>query len=326
MRIALVKLSSMGDIIHLGLLIPSLKRALPALEIEWLIDESFAPLLQDSPFVSKIHALPLRKIAKNHDFKALFTLIKTLKNLQTFDLLIDAQGLIKSALISRLIPAHKRVGFDKNSAKEGLSALFYDKGIAISYSEHILKRNATLLSEAFEIPLLEARDFTEMFIPSQSARERVNEMILPGTKKRILFVLEASKANKIYPRERFLELSRLCEREEIYLLWHENVEHARYISSRNHALILLERLTLSELKAFILRMNAVIGGDTGVTHLAFALGIPTITLFGNTPIERFALKKEWALRSENARDYDKRDCSIGEIEPARIRALLEEIL
>lgn len=331
MRIALIKLSALGDIVHLGVFLPALKRAIPELSIEWFVDEAFAPLLHDSPLVDRLHALPLKRAFKSKEWRTLGRIARELRALERFEMVIDAQGLLKSALIAALLPARARWGFDRVSAKEGIAALFYTHKVAIPYHEHILKRNATLLATALQIPM--PNPFTppyrgESFGASSAAKVRIAALLEGDGAKKVLLVLEASRANKIYPKERFLELSRLCPEESLYLLWHGDEAGARFLAQENPRLKLLPRLSLDEVKALLACMDLVIGGDTGVTHLAWALERPSITLFGNTPLERFALggEKHRALRSSSARDYDKADFSIADIAPQAIRHAMEELL
>lgn len=327
MKIAIVKLSAMGDLIHLGVFLPLLKELLPELSITWVVDEAFAPLLENSPWIDTLYPLPLKRAWKSRDVRSLLEMARALGRLERFDRVIDAQGLLKSALIASLIPAKERWGFDRASAKEGLGALFYHHGVNISYKEHILKRNAKLLGESLGISISKPLRLKEAFGYSKEALERVCGLLKVSPKKKILLVLEASKSNKIYPKERFLELARLCS-EKVYLLWHNDPLSAEFIACNHPDAILLPKLNLDEVKALVSLVDGVVGGDTGVTHLAWAMERASVTLFGNTPLERFALEGERnrALRAEGASDYDKGDFSIAKISPLEVRERIEEVL
>ncbi|MGP1449797.1 MAG: lipopolysaccharide heptosyltransferase I [Wolinella sp.] len=359
MKLAIVKLSALGDIVHFALFLPELRARVSDLHITWFVDERFAGLLVDSPLVDKVCSLPLKKAWQLRSFCAFKTIVKNLKSHGEFDLVIDSQGLLKSAIIARLIPAKTRVGFDFCSAKERLSALFYDKKVSISYNEHILARNKKLLDNAFNIELdwlcgaiyreesnsktsFQSKESSVDYLSKEriksskiapfgytkEALNRVDSLLFGKNRKKILFVLEASKKSKVYPAARFLELAKICRDSDIFLLWYTDEASADFIKNGESSVTKLPRLSLDEVKALVFRVDVVVGGDTGVTHLAFTFGTPSVTLFGNTPIERFALcgARHRVLRASGAKMYDKDDLSIETILPSEILHSIEEIL
>ena len=295
MQEALVKLSSLGDIIHLALLLPMFENR----ERMWFVDSEFAPLLENSPFISAIYPLPLRHLLRTRASAKLVQILWQLRNIGTFDYAIDAQGLFKSALIGALLRTKSRYGFSRKSAREGIAALFYNHRYHIAYSEHILKRNAQLLAFAYGQACDEARlaEFLATrasrplpLAPSAEGARKIAALLQPfGAKPKILFALESSRASKVYPPQHFLALSKLLPECQIFLLSHSAPEVATQLVAQNNALCALPRLNLDELKALILQTDLVIGGDTGVVHLAFALCRASLMLFSDTTIERFGL-------------------------------------
>ncbi len=301
-------------------------------QIEWFVDERFGAILEHSPYIDKLHPIALKSTLTTFNPLKIFKLFKSLRAYE-YDMVIDMQGLIKSALITQMLKAPKKVGFDYASAREGLSAFFYSQKVSIAYNESILKRNFTLLSHALNLPKKEIseglRSRSKVF--SYQDSPKIDALNLNKNKPKILFVLETSKINKTYPIERFKELALALENFQICLLWHasEDKATALYGALKNQRdVLLLPKLTLNEVKALLFKMDLIIGGDTGITHLAWALQKPSITLYGNTPMERFKLESpiNVSLTGNSNANYHKKDFSIQNIEPKKIKECVLNIL
>ncbi len=301
-------------------------------QIEWFVDERFGAILEHSPYIDKLHPIALKSTLTTFNPLKIFKLFKSLRAYE-YDIVIDMQGLIKSALITQMLKAPKKVGFDYASAREGLSAFFYSQKVSIAYNKPVLKRNFTLLSHALSLPQKEIseglRSRSKVF--SYQDSPKIDALNLNKNKPKILFVLETSKINKTYPIERFKELALALENFQICLLWHadENKATALYGALKNQRdVLLLPKLTLNEVKALLFKMDLIIGGDTGITHLAWALQKPSITLYGNTPMERFKLESpiNVSLTGNSNANYHKKDFSIQNIEPKKIKECVLNIL
>ncbi len=301
-------------------------------QIEWFVDERFGAILEHSPYIDKLHPIALKSTLTTFNPLKIFKLFKSLRAYE-YDIVIDMQGLIKSALITQMLKAPKKVGFDYASAREGLSAFFYSQKVSIAYNEPILKRNFTLLSHALNLPKTEIseglRSRSKVF--SYQDSPKIDALNLNKNKPKILFVLETSKINKTYPIERFKELALVLENFQICLLWHasEDKATALYGALKNQRdVLLLPKLTLNEVKALLFKMDLIIGGDTGITHLAWALQKPSITLYGNTPMERFKLESpiNVSLTGNSNANYHKKDFSIQNIDPKKIKECVLNIL
>ncbi len=332
MKIAIVRLSALGDIIVSAVFLAVIKERFIHAQIEWFVDERFSAILEHSPYIDKLHPIALKSALKSFNPLKIFKLFKSLRAYE-YDIIIDMQGLIKSALITQCLKAPKKVGFDYASAREGLSALFYSQKVSIAYEEPILKRNFTLISQALNLPKKEISEslISRSKVFSYQDSSQINALNLNENKPKILFVLETSKINKTYPIERFKELALMLESVQICLLWHadEKKAAALYDALKNQCdILLLPKLTLNEVKALLFRMDLIIGGDTGITHLAWALQKPSITLYGNTPMERFKLESpiNISLTSNANASYHKKDFSIQNIEPERIKECVLNLL
>ncbi|MDU9767676.1 lipopolysaccharide heptosyltransferase I [Helicobacter pylori] len=332
MKIAIVRLSALGDIIVSAVFLAAIKECLPNAQIEWFVDERFGAILEHSPYIDKLHPIALKSALKTFNPLKIFKLFKNLRAYE-YDIIIDMQGLVKSALITQMLKAPKKVGFDYASAREGLSAFFYSQKVSIAYDEPVLKRNFTLLFHALNLPKKEISEglSSRAKVFSYQDSPKINALNWNQNKPKILFVLETSKINKTYPTERFKELALALENFQICLLWHADEHKA---TTLYHALkhqrnvLLLPKLTLNEVKALLFKMDVIIGGDTGITHLAWALQKPSITLYGNTPMERFKLESpiNVSLTGNSNANYHKKDFSIQNIEPKKIKECVLNIL
>ncbi len=332
MKIAIVRLSALGDIIVSAVFLAVVKECFTNAQIEWFVDERFSAILEHSPYIDKLHPIALKSTLTTFNPLKIFKLFKSLRAYE-YDIIIDMQGLIKSALITQMLKAPKKVGFDYASAREGLSAFFYSQKVSIAYNEPILKRNFTLLSCALNLPEKEIAESlsSRSKVFSYQDSPKINALNLNQNKPKILFVLETSKINKTYPIERFKELALALENFQIGLLWHADEKKATtlYNALKNQCdVLLLPKLTLNEVKALLFKMDLIIGGDTGITHLAWALQKPSITLYGNTPMERFKLESpiNVSLTGNSNANYHKKDFSIQNIEPKKIKECVLNIL
>ncbi len=301
-------------------------------QIEWFVDERFGAILEHSPYIDELHPIALKSALTTFNPLKIFKLFKSLRAYE-YDIVIDMQGLIKSALITQMLKAPKKVGFDYASAREGLSAFFYSQKVSIAYNEPVLKRNFTLLSHALNLSQKEISEglSSRSKVFSYQDSPKIDALNLNKNKPKILFVLETSKINKTYPIERFKELALVLENFQICLLWHANEDKATvlYHTLKNQRdVLLLPKLTLNEVKALLFKMDLIIGGDTGITHLAWALQKPSITLYGNTPMERFKLESpiNVSLTGNSNANYHKKDFSIQNIEPKKIKECVLNIL
>ncbi|GAA8666358.1 lipopolysaccharide heptosyltransferase I [Helicobacter pylori] len=332
MKIAIVRLSALGDIIVGAVFLAVIKECLPNAQIEWFVDERFSAILEHSPYIDKLHPIALKSALTTFNPLKIFKLFKSLRAYE-YDIVIDMQGLVKSALITQMLKAPKKVGFDYASAREGLSAFFYSQKVSIAYNEPILKRNFTLLFHALNLPQKEISESlsSRSKVFSYQDSPKIDALNLNQNKPKILFVLETSKVNKTYPTERFKELALALENFQICLLWHadEDKANALYGALKNQCdALLLPKLTLNEVKALLFKMDLIIGGDTGITHLAWALQKASITLYGNTPMERFKLESpiNVSLTGNSNANYHKKDFSIQNIEPKKIKECVLNIL
>ena len=324
MRIAIVKLSALGDIIHAMVALQFIKQHLPNSTIDWVVEEGFKDILVNNPDINEIHTVSIKKAKQQKSIKLLFNEIKKLRKLPRYDIVIDTQGLIKSAIVSRAIPSDKTFGFDKNSLRESFAAKFYTDVCSISYDENIIKRNAAVISSALDIKISHDDILTKQsFLFSNS---QISSDLLSDSKPNIALIPGASFKSKIYSADQYAQIAnKLKSQANFIVLWGNESE--RNMAEKIHKIApevhIADKLTLDGLKGFIMQTDLVIGGDTGPTHMAWALNIPSITLFGSTPGYRntYITDINRVIESEsevdpykiNKNDFSIKDIKVNEI-------------
>jgi len=329
MKIVIVKLSAMGDIVHAMVALQYIKKSNPSIEIDWVVEEVFAPILEDNPHIDNILTLNLKSIKKNR--KLLLGEIRKAKKYSQngYDLVIDAQGLIKSAMVSRIL-GKNIVGFDKNSIREGVASHFYRQKVSISYSANTIDRNAKVLSSGLGL------EITPQMIQDKEAflfykEDKDINKLLSQKQKNIIFVIGSTWESRNYPKESFAKLANMLK-ENILVSWgsEEERESAEWIESHSEYAKVLPKIDLNRLKAVIDKSDLLIGNDTGPTHIAWGLNRPSITLFGPTPVSRvYETKINKVLKSNskvNVYKLDKNDFSIKDIEVEEILKIAKELL
>ena len=327
MKIAIVKLSAMGDIIHAMVALQYIKQAKPDIQIDWIVEEGFKQVLENNPHIDNILTVNLKSIKKNK--MALFSEIKKIKTYakNNYDLVIDAQGLLKSAITSKLL-GKNIAGFSKDSIREGIASYFYKQKVEIAYEENAIERNIQVLCEPLDLSISKEQILNKKkflyFRTSKKLPIEVNDYIL--------FIVGASVENKIYPKEKFLKIAKHLN-EKTLVIWANDYEKevARYLEKSLKNVVACPKLNLDELKRVIAKSKLLIGGDTGPTHMAWALNVPSITIFGNTPEHRntYITPINQVVKSDTSVDplkLDKSDFSIREIDPKTIINLAKELL
>tara|TARA_B100000795_G_scaffold153059_1_gene114686 strand:+ start:260 stop:1255 length:996 start_codon:yes stop_codon:yes gene_type:complete len=330
MKIAIVKLSALGDIVHAMVVLQFIKKYNPQVLVDWIVDEDYKDLLENHPNINKVHTVKLKKAKQTKSLFLLINEVSKVRNFGTYDLVIDMQGLIKSALISRLISSKVTLGFDKKSIRESFASIFYNKTFNINYDTNVIERNFELIKFALKLKCRKDEIYNKLpFLFSNSKNIILN---YSKVKKIIILVPGASHSSKRYPIEKFAEVTNLLDANYI-VIWGNNEEKllANKIKIISPSVTVCKKLSIIGLTSLISQANLVIGSDTGPTHISWALNIPSITLFGSTPGYRntFITDTNKVIESSskvNPFMIDKNDYSIADISTHEIvrtaRALL----
>lgn len=279
MRVLIIKMSSLGDIIHTLPALTDAKRVNPALTFDWVVEENFAEIPAWHPAVSRVIPIALRRWRKNifskKTWQEWLTFRKTLRK-EKYDLIIDAQGLLKSAMIARQAQGPV-VGFDQSSAREGFAAWFYQKRYPVAKQQHAITRVRELVSHALGYPVptgVPQYGLTKLQFKTDFSDERY-----------LVFLHGTTWDTKHWPEEYWIALAYRANQDgfRVYLPWGSLPEHdrAKRIASATGATV-LPRLDLLGIAKVLSEAHGVICVDTGLGHLAAALDVPTLALFGPT--------------------------------------------
>ena len=282
MKIAIVKLSALGDIVHAMVVLQFIKNHYPKIEIDWVVEKDFKELLESHPDINKVHVVNIKNAKKKKSLYLLYKELRRVRHFGSYDLVIEMQGLIKSAIISQAIPSDVTLGFDRFSAREGLSAFFYNKTFKFGYDENVIERNLALLKFAIGFPL--NKELLKHKLPFLYSSQNFLFKGLSKTKKNILIIPGASHSSKRYSVAKFAELTNLLDANYL-TIWGNKEEKkiADEIKSISPNIHVCEKLSIDSLISLISKVDLVIGSDTGPVHMAWALNKASITLFGPTP-------------------------------------------
>jgi lipopolysaccharide heptosyltransferase I len=291
MRILIVKLGSIGDIVHTLPALAAIRKALPTSEISWVVEHRAAEILRDNPILDRLIVVDTkalrRGLVSGETLRAPRQQLRQLRA-SAFDLALDFQGLLKSASIARLSGARRIFGFSKNTLREPASRIFLSKTIEISENLHVVRKNLTLVRGALGISVSEEADDFEFPIatgPAHQAEARDAETKTGG--KFVILNPGGGWPTKLWSAERF---GRLADELWSHYGFHSVVTHGPGEEALADTVLQasksgkVHRISLS-LKGFYelaKRAQAYVGGDTGPTHLAIAAGTPIVGLFGPT--------------------------------------------
>lgn len=280
MKILLIKLSSIGDLLHVFPALTALQKTDPQLEISWVVESSFKEVPTWHPAVKHVIAVPIREFKQAGlswaSLRKLHCFCKLLRQ-EKYDYIIDAQGLFKSAWIAK-IARGKTIGFAKNSGRESVWWL-YDQRIFAAWDWHAIERVQALFNA------LQANKIDSPSAMSVHETDYGLKQWQPTKNKILLFVHGTTWVSKHYPDHLWLELVKLSTAAG-YTVWlaHSNqreLERATFLKSNEHVVI-LPAMTLTALKDQLHHISGMIAVDTGLAHIAASLGIPTVTLYGPT--------------------------------------------
>jgi heptosyltransferase I len=281
MRILFVKTSSLGDVIHHCPAVTDAWRRFPDADIDWVVEESFVQIAALHPAVRRILPVAVRRWRTQLFRPPVWTEILRFQRAlhsENYDFVIDTQGLLKSALIARRANG-VRHGYDTPSAREPLASRFYDYRHPVSKDMHAVERNRALTAAALGF----AHDGAcEYGLVPRGAVQR-----LPTSPFCVLLTM-TSRPDKLWPDRNWVALVQAVAGLgwQSVLPWGSEAERLRchaIVDSAGNGVI-PEAMQLGELATLLARAKAVIGVDTGLSHLAAALRVPAVGLFiGSDP-------------------------------------------
>lgn len=296
-RILIVRLGSLGDLVHTLPAVAAIRRAHLDARIDWLVDGPHREFLELVPILSSLVVLQGRGVRAWLD-------VRRELRAASYDVAVDFQGLLKSAALARLSGAARVVGFERRALREGAAAPFYTQRVPADDGQHVIRKNLELATALGADPTL--LEFPISPIDSPSVRAFVTDigadyaLLNPG----------AAWPNKRWPPESLGAVARVIrERHGLVsvVLWGPGERDAAdvVVSASAGAARMAPETGLRDLMALARGARLMISGDTGPTHLAAALGVPVVALFGPTNPAR---NGPWSPEDVSISRYDGCEC------------------
>lgn len=279
-RVLIVKTSSMGDVIHTLPALTDAKAACPDIEFDWVVEEGFAEIPKWHPAVSDVIPVAIRRWRKSV-FKTMgsteWRQFRNLVKKHHYDLVIDAQGLLKSAWLCRLIKA-PAAGYDKHSVRERLASLVYQHRFSVPVDMHAVERTRTLFAKALNYQKPESK--------GQYGLSQSRFCTAVDAQPNVVFLHGTTRADKHYPEIYWKQLAERLGAKgfQVRMPWGNDNERKRaeHIARGLEYVEVLPKLNLAGVAGVLAQASAVVAVDTGLGHLSAALNIPTVSLYGPT--------------------------------------------
>lgn len=295
MRILIVKLGSIGDVVHTLPTLAAIKRALESrAQVSWVVERRAAEILRDNTLLERLIEIDTRALrgrsnltAKLREAREQFRSLRA----STFDVAIDFQGLIKSAFIARLSGASARYGFDRENSREPAGRFLLTQTFEVSPRAHVIEKNLTLAARALNIPVPSDADEFEFPINVSRAHELEAEKAASGASSGSDFAIlnpGGGWPTKLWSAERYGLLA-----DALWSNYHlrslvtyggetERMLAEKIVAATRSGAARAVSVSLKGFYALARRARIYVGGDTGPTHLAIAAHTPVVGLFGPT--------------------------------------------
>jgi heptosyltransferase-1 len=335
----IIRLSSLGDIIHTLPAFSALRENNPDAKIVWTVEENGREILDWVPGIDRVVVAKTRgwKIISLKSWAELRRIQKEMKNRD--QTAIDFQGLVKSGIWAYLSRSKKRIGFHRKNLKEPMASIFYtDQHDEMSEKEHVIRKNLSLLSlvgieeEHFTFPIKIPDDF------SQSARKKLADLGYRPEDRLVVLNVGAAWPTKRWLPDRWVELIKILKkhRKDIFLLLLWGDDEEKTIAEEIHkstAINLAPFLNIKEVIALIKAAELVVSGDTFALQVATALSRPVVGIFGPTNPKRngpFSPNDRVAFHEMECSHCYRRKCAtldcINKITAEEVGALCLEVL
>jgi lipopolysaccharide heptosyltransferase I len=289
MKILIVKLSSIGDIVHALPALAAIKNAIPAAEIGWAVDSRFAEIIRGNTLIDHLIELDTKNLRGGKvvdemllDIGTQFGRLRKFK----FDVALDMQGLLKSAAVARFSGAKQRWGFGKNDLREPASRFLYTDTVAIDPQTHVVRKNLALAANALNVETPHSNFEFPIFTGEQHKKE-ADEIVQKAAEEFVILNPAGGWVTKLWHAEKY---GRLAE-----MIWeklglasvvtigpNEDALAATVIQNSRSGKTIVAKPSLKGFYELAKRARLYVGGDTGPTHIAIAAGAPIVGIFGPT--------------------------------------------
>ena len=328
-KILLVKLSSLGDVLHNLPIVWDLRKRLPHAQIDWIVEGAYVHLLEPLKTtdgfkgIDQIIPVAFRRWRKNlfsiRTWREFFAMRKQLQS-TTYDVVLETQGLLKSALVCALA---KKSGSTivaglgnatEHSGYEPLARIFYTQSVHVPLKCHAIDRSRWVMFSAFDWPLLNRNEKPPLFYPNDFIVQ-LPPLLLEGLKKTVQgvpapYVLcfhATARAAKRWPNEHWVELGKVLSNQGYQLVFPwgspEEMKVSALIASQIPRAIVPRAFSIREAYSLVANAALTIGVDTGLTHLSAVLGKPTVEIYCDSP--RWKTEGYWSKVIANVGDHKK---------------------
>jgi len=326
-KILLVKLSSLGDVLHNLPIVWDLRKRLPEAQIDWIVEEAYVPLLEPLKTtdsfrgIDRIIPLAFRRWRKHifsiRTWQEFFAMRKLLHSV-TYDIVIETQGLLKSALVCALAKKSNHAivtglgNATEHSGYEPMARIFYTQSVHVPVKCHAIDRSRQVMCSALDWPLIDRYSEPPLFylstfvkqlapLPIEGLRKQPNGETIPY----IVCFHSTARAAKRWPNKSWIELGKALSSQGYQVLfpWGNSQEKkiSESLASQVPGAIVPGAFSIEEAYHLIARAALTIGVDTGLTHLAAVLGKPTIEIYCDSP--RWKTEGYWRKNIANFGDY-----------------------
>ena len=325
-KILLVKLSSLGDVLHNLPIVWDLRKRLPHAQIDWIVEEAYVhllePLTTTDAFkgIDRIIPVAFRRWRKNlfsiRAWREFFVMRKALQA-TTYDVVLETQGLLKSALVCALAKKTNNAvvaglgNATEHSGYEPLSRMFYTQSVHVPLKCHAIDRSRWVMCSAFDWPLLNRNEERPLFYPNDFVAQ-LPPLLLEELKKTaqgasapyVLCFHATARAAKRWPNENWVELGKALSSQGYQLLFPwgspEEMKVSALIASQIPGAIVPRAFSIEEAYSLVAHAALTIGVDTGLTHLSAVLGKPTVEIYCDSP--RWKTEGYWSRSIANVGD------------------------
>ena len=302
MKILLVRVSSLGDVLHNLPMVADLLRRHPGATIDWVVEEGYVSLVRLNPHVRKVIPWALRRwrksLGKSGTRAEIRAFLRTLRE-EEYDYVFDTQGLLKTGIImgaARVRKGGKKVGLangSEGSGYEGVSRIFHTDSIPLSPRTHAVARGRLVAGAALDYPVDTAPDFG---LPAPDASQR--PAFLPAEDYAVFFHGTARAAKK-WADANWIALGKALAPMPVLLPWGSEAERrdAEALAAGIPNARVLPRLSMMDAVTLAQHARLAVGVDTGLTHIAAAFVRPTIEIYCDSP--KWKTEGNWSERIVN---------------------------
>jgi heptosyltransferase-1 len=283
-------MSALGDIIHALPVLDYLHQVMPGIEVDWVVEAPFRDILEGNPLISRLHVVKTKVWRKKPFAAATRREIRELKSAlqaRNYDRVFDIQGNLKSGLVDWLTGAEDRIGFAQETLQESINLLFTTRQVPIRrHDYHITDQYLRLVSVSF------GKDFSTFKLSSDICTSledgETAGALLSTLSDGLVFLFHCGTTwqTKFWFTEGWVHLGKTLldsyPESTILLSWGNESERAattEISEGIGKGARVLDRYSLKGLTALLKKVDLVVGGDTGPTHIAAAVGTPTVSLY-----------------------------------------------